>query len=96
MKTHLRRPQLRKLIEDNMPEPVSTTLLISNLINAMDNLLDKFPNYPERQKKDYAELKAAFEAYKTVPIEVRVNKYLQNLSRELSGHVLAISRLKKK
>jgi hypothetical protein len=78
-----------------MPEPVSTTLLISNLINAMDNLLTKFPSYPEKQKKDYAELKAAFDAYKTIPIEERVNRYLHNLARELSGHVVAISRLDK-
>jgi len=67
-----------------MSDPITTTAIVAGLIEVTDKLLDKIPDYGERKRKDYLELKLNFNNYKNRPIEQRVNSYLVNLLLELT------------
>lgn len=70
-----------------MTEPISTVALITQMIGIADKLLDKTPNYEQRKRDDYIELKREFNIYKDLPLEHRVNTYLLNLKKEIMAHI---------
>lgn len=61
--------------------------VIGKAFGVADKLLAKTPNYEQRKKEDYLDLKKNFEVYGSLPIEKRVNSYLHNLHIEVINHV---------
>ena len=63
---------------------VTTATIVAGLISVGDKLLDKLPDYDDRKKEKYFELKKNYNAYKVRPVEQRVNSYLYQLLNELT------------
>lgn len=68
-------------------EAAAVTAIISELLSVGNKLLDKTPNYDQKKKAEFLELRKNFDVYKDKPVEERVNSYLFNLKKEVMAHI---------